>query len=128
MIWSFHALIFQKTMNEMQDMHWYNMQISISVHITYRVNVEYDATNPQSFWVLTEVHYYINDDKTHDRLFVKHAFILHWGYMKNKGCFPKQHLVWSDGYSTQFKCVKSMVLYYLWPKTKRCPNVLEFTI
>jgi len=65
------------------------MPITLLVHITYRVNVEYDAIDPQSFQVLKEVHYYISDDKTHDSLFVQHAFTLHWGYMKNKGCFPK---------------------------------------
>jgi hypothetical protein len=79
-----------KMQNEMQDMHWYNMQITILVHITYRVNVEYDVINLQSSWVLKEVHYYISDDKlTHDSFFVQHAFTLHWGYMKIKGCFPK---------------------------------------
>ncbi len=83
------------------------MQNTILVHITYRVNVEYDVTDPQSFRVLKEVHYYINDDKTHDSLFAKHAFTIHWGYMKSKGCFSKQHLVWSDGCSTQFKCAKA---------------------
>jgi hypothetical protein len=32
-----------KIHNEVQDMHWYNMQITILVHITYKVNVEYDV-------------------------------------------------------------------------------------
>jgi hypothetical protein len=73
------------------------MQITILVHITYKVNVEYDVAYLQSFQVLKEVHYYISDDKTHDSLFVQHIFTIDWGYMKNKGCFPKQHLVWSDG-------------------------------
>jgi hypothetical protein len=96
-----------KTQNEMQNIHWYNMQIIIMVHIIYTMNVEYDATNPQSSQVLKEVHYYISDDKTHDSFFVQHTFTLHWGYMKNKGCFPKQHLVWSDGFFTQFKCARA---------------------
>ncbi len=74
------------------------MQITILVHITYRMNVEYDATDLQSSQVLKEVHYYISDNKTHDSFFVQHTFTLHWGYMKNTGCFPKQHLVWSDGF------------------------------
>jgi hypothetical protein len=96
-----------KTHNEVQDMHWFNMQITILVHITYIVNVEYDAIDPQSFRVLKEVHYYINDGKTYDSLFVQHAFTLHWDYMKSKRCFPKQHLVWSDGCFAQFKCARA---------------------
>ncbi len=52
-----------KTQNEVQDMHQYNMQITILVHITYIVNVEYDVIDPQSFRVLKEVHYYISDDQ-----------------------------------------------------------------
>jgi len=59
-----------KTQNEVQDMHWYNFQISILVHITYRVNPEFSTIDPQSFIILQEVHYYISDDKTHDNFFV----------------------------------------------------------
>jgi hypothetical protein len=96
------------------------MQITILVHITYRVNVEYDAIDPQSFQVSKEVHYYISDDKTHDNLFLQHTFTLHWGYMKSKGCFQKQHLVWNDGCFTQFKCVKAWYFVAHYPRLTTC--------
>jgi hypothetical protein len=58
-------------------MHKYNFQISILVHITYRVDLHFNPSNLQSFKIFKEVHYYINDDKTYDYLFVQHAFTLH---------------------------------------------------
>ncbi len=94
--------------------------ITILMHITYKVNVEYDATNHQSSRVLKEVHYYMSDDKTHNSLFVQHIFTLHWGYMKSKRCFPKQHLVWSDGCSTQFKCARAWYFVACYPWLTIC--------
>jgi hypothetical protein len=47
-------------------MQWYNFQISILVHITYRINFEFSVIDFQSSRMLKEVHYYISDDKTHD--------------------------------------------------------------
>lgn len=58
-------------------MHYYNLQITILVHITYRVNPNFDPTIPQCSWILKEVHYYVSDDKTHDSLFVQHVLHLH---------------------------------------------------
>jgi hypothetical protein len=84
-----------KTQNEVQDMHWYIMPITLLVHITYRVNVEYDVTNLQSFQVLKEVRYYINDDKTHDNIFVQQISTLHCIVMTFlvRECYgsPKKH-------------------------------------
>jgi hypothetical protein len=56
--------------SEMQNMHWYNFQITFLVHITYKVDLHFNLANPQSSKILKEVHYYISDDKTHDYLFV----------------------------------------------------------
>jgi len=114
-----------KIQNEMQNMHWYNMQITILVHITYKMNGEYDVIDPQSSRVLKEVHYYISDDKTHDSLFVQHAFTLHLGYMKNKGCFPKQQPIWSDGCFAQFKCVRTWYFVTHYPQFTICDQRLE---
>jgi hypothetical protein len=52
-----------KTQNEVQDINLYNMQISILVHITNKIDQEYDVANPQSSQMLKEVHYYISDTK-----------------------------------------------------------------
>jgi hypothetical protein len=66
-----------KTQNDVQDMHWYNFQINIMVHITYRKNLDFDNTTPdQNPPFLKKVHYYILDNKIHDSLFVQHAFTL----------------------------------------------------
>jgi hypothetical protein len=61
----------------MQDVHWYNFQINILVHITYKVNHEFNTSHPQGFKILKEIHYHINDDKNHNSLFVWHVFTLH---------------------------------------------------
>jgi hypothetical protein len=39
-------------------MHWYNFQVSILVHITYRQNPEYDPLDT-STWIFKEIQYYI---------------------------------------------------------------------
>ncbi len=101
------------------------MQITILVHITYKMNGEYDVIDPQSSQVLKEVHYYISDDKTHDNLFVQHAFTLHLGYMKSKGCFPKQQPTWSDGCFAQFKCVRTWYFVAHYPQLTICDQRLK---
>jgi hypothetical protein len=84
-------------------MHWYNFQINILVHITYKLNLEFGATSPESPHILKEVDYYISDDKSHDCLFVQHVLTKHWEYLKSKGWFPKVHAVWNDNCTTQSK-------------------------
>ncbi len=46
--------------------------------------------------------------------------MLHWGYMKSKGCFPKQHLVWNNGCSAQFKCVITWYFVACYPRLTIC--------
>jgi hypothetical protein len=46
-----------KMQNEVQDMHKFNFQISILVHITYKINPKFSARNLQSYRILKEVHY-----------------------------------------------------------------------
>ncbi len=66
------------------------------------MNHKFNATNLQILRILKKKnHYYIDDDKTHDSLFVQYVFTLHWSYFKNQGCFPKQQMVWSNGCPTQ---------------------------
>jgi hypothetical protein len=95
-----------KVQNEIQNMHWHNFQVTILVHITYRCNLEYDLANPNS-QVFKEVHYYVFDDNSHDTFFVQHAFRLHWKFLQARDCFPSLHVVWSDGYFSQFKSVRA---------------------
>jgi hypothetical protein len=68
-----------KQQNEIQDMHWLSFQITILVHIMYRINLEYDLAHLESR-IVKEVHYYISDKKEHDTLFVQNAFKLNWQF------------------------------------------------
>jgi hypothetical protein len=84
--------------NEIRDMHWYSFQITILVHITYRINHGYDPIHLESK-ILKKVHYYILDEKEHDTLFVQYAFVLNWKFLQDMGCLLDCHVVWSDGCS-----------------------------
>ena len=55
-------------------MHWHNEQITILVHITYRLNSDWHAENEEPL-SLKEIHYYVSDDRIHDSLFVEHCFM-----------------------------------------------------
>jgi hypothetical protein len=91
--------------NEIQDMHWFSFQITILVHITYHQNLTFDPTHPESK-ILKEVHYYICDEKEHDTLYVQYVFRLKWDFVRERGCLPKCHIVWSDGCNGQFKSAR----------------------
>jgi hypothetical protein len=51
--------------NEIQSMHWHSFQVTIVVHITYKINPTYIEDNGQNK-VIKESHFYVNDDKEHD--------------------------------------------------------------
>jgi hypothetical protein len=62
----------------MKNMHWYNFQINILVHITYIVNPEFGLKSPENPQILKKVHYYKSDDKNHDSLyFFQHVLTKH---------------------------------------------------
>ena len=77
-----------KEQNKIQSMHWWSVQVTIFVHITY-YRIDGD--------VKKVIHFFISDDKQHDTLFVQHCFTLHWQWLKNLGIELKHHWVWSDG-------------------------------
>jgi len=87
-----------KVQNEIQDLNWFSFQIMILVHITYWLNPTYDPIKPRTK-ILKEVHYYVSYEKEHDTLFVQNVFQLNWGFLQERGCFPKKHVVWSNGCS-----------------------------
>ncbi len=95
------------------------------MHINYWINPTFDPTILQSSWILKEFHYYISDDNTHDSLFVQHVLSLHWDYLKAKGCYPKHHVIWSDGCSTQFKCARTWYFIVQYPQLTICDEKLE---
>ena len=100
--------------NETQSMHWRSVQVSILVHITYRLNPNWSNVNDEPL-LLKEVHYYVSDDKVHDSLYVQHCFLMHWEFMKAHGFLPKNHIVWSDGCSGQFKSARAWYFITRYP-------------
>jgi hypothetical protein len=63
--------------NEIQSMYWTSHQVTILVHLTYRLNPEYDPAKPHTKFK-KESHFYISDDRDHDTLFIQHFLLLHW--------------------------------------------------
>ena len=92
-----------KGLNEIQSQHWFNFQLTILVHITYRVNPQYNILDSKSKRHCTEYFYYISDDPKHDSLFVQHCLNKHWAWLCATEQVPVHHIVWSDGCAAQFK-------------------------
>ena len=66
-----------KVQNKIQSMHLHNDQVTILVHITFRLNPAWNVENEKPL-LLKEIYYYILDDKSHDFLFVQHCLMLNW--------------------------------------------------
>jgi hypothetical protein len=88
--------------NEVQSMHWHSYQVTILVQITWMRDPSVDPNDEDNYTVM-KYHFYISDDPTHDSAFVQHCLQLHWQYVVDSGVKPKQHWIWSDGCSSQFK-------------------------
>ncbi len=89
------------------------------VVITYRCNLAYNPCVQMSR-LIKEVHYFTSDDKEHDSLYVQHCFMLFWEHMKQLGYFPFQHIVWSDGCSSQFKSSRAWFFVAQYPSLTSC--------
>ena len=113
-----------KVQNEIQSMHWHNDQITILVHITYKLNPDWHAENDEPL-LLKEFHYYVSDDKTHDSLFVQHCFMLNWDHVKSQGFMPENHIVWSDGCSGQFKSARAWYFISHYPNLTSSATMRE---
>lgn len=112
--------------NEIQSMHWTSHQVTILVHLTYRLNPAFDPLKPHTKF-LKESHFYISDDREHDTLFVQHCLLLHWQHLANSGVTPKQHWVFSDGCSAQFKCSRAMFFVARYPSlTNGCKMLWQY--
>ena len=88
--------------NEVQSMNWHSYQVSILVQISWIRNPNANPANPSSM-TLMKYNFYISDDKSHDSYYVQHCLNLHWKSLHDSGFYPKQHWIWSDGCSNQFK-------------------------
>ena len=113
-----------KIQNETQSMHWRSQQVLILVHIAYRLNPNWSNENNEPL-LLKEVHYYVSDDKVHDSLYVQHCFLMHWNFMKDLGFTPKNHIVWSDGCSGQFKSARVWYFISRYPSLTVTDGVLS---
>lgn len=61
--------------NEVQSEYYRSVQVTILVHITYRVVRDEDTTE---LTVVKESHFYVSDDRRHDSFFVQYCLLLHW--------------------------------------------------
>jgi hypothetical protein len=72
-----------------------------------------------------EIHYYLFDDRTHDSLFVQHCFLLNWDHVNSQGFKPKNHIVWSDGCSSQFKSARAWYFVSRYPSLIRSLDLID---
>ena len=100
--------------NEVQTEYYHSFQVTIMVHITFRINPEYARDNTQPR-IIKEQHYWISDDPEHDTLYVQHCFGLHWRWLRAKGLCPTEHWVFSDGCARQFKSRRPMFYVAKYP-------------
>jgi hypothetical protein len=96
----------------------------ILVHITYRVQVNRESGENR---VIKEGHFYISDDKSHDTLFMHHCLIEHWKWLADRGFKPREHIVFLDGTSSQFKNCRGLYFVARYPDvTEGCQMRWEF--
>jgi len=67
--------------------------------------------NDEDSKIVMNYHFYIFDDKIHDSYFVQHCVHLHWEDLVKGGFKRKQHWIWSNGCSFQFK--NKIPLYFV---------------
>lgn len=103
-----------KPQNEVQSEYYHSFEVTIMVHITFRLNPMHmiDPSEPR---ILKEAHFWVSDDREHDTLFVQHCFQMHWGWLPDRGVAPKEHWVFSDGCASQFKSCRPMYFVTRYP-------------
>ncbi len=93
--------------NDIHSMHWHSFQVTILVHITYRLKPIYNETNSQPR-VTKKSHFYVSNDKEHDMFFIQHCLLLHWEWLVGQGVKPWEHWVLFNSCACQFKGAKCM--------------------
>jgi hypothetical protein len=102
--------------NEIQTQHWYNFQITILVHLTWRINPNFRHGDDEKTKVISEYEFHISDTHKHANLFVQHCFRCHWNWLQEQNIqLPTEHLIWSDGCSFQFNVRKHG---FMWQNTQ----------
>lgn len=110
--------------DEFQSMHFRKTQVTILVHITFRLNPLWTCENDERL-IIKDVHYCVSDEPNHDTLLVQHAFMLNWDYLKSKGVSPSNHVVWSDGCSGQFKSARAWYFISRYPNLTSSPELSD---
>jgi hypothetical protein len=112
--------------NEIQTEYFHSFQITIFVHICYRVNPKF-GTTPEEPRILKDSYFYISDANDHDTLFAQHCLRMHWRWLMEHGVHIKEHVVFSDGCSGQFKACRPMYFVACYPAiTNRCRMAWQF--
>ena len=88
--------------NKVQSMHWHSYQVSILVQISWTRNPNPNPLDPSTN-TLMRYNFYISDNKIHENYYVQHCLNLHWQSLHESDFYSKQHWIWSDGCSNQFK-------------------------
>jgi hypothetical protein len=53
--------------NEIQSQHWFSFQVTILVHLSFRIHEHREGNLDTK--IVIEYHFYINNDKLHDNFF-----------------------------------------------------------
>ncbi len=89
------------------------------MHLTFRIDPNEDEIDASSK-ILTEYHFNVNDDETHDNMFVQHYFKFHCEFLTLQGfLLPIEHIVFSNGCASQFKCTKALFFVVCYPSLIR---------
>lgn len=93
------------------------------MHLTFRIDSSWGEVDTSSR-ILTEYHFYVNDDETHDNLFVQHCFKLHWEFLGVQGhLVPIEHIVFSNGCTSQLKCAKVLFFVVRYPSLTKSEDL-----
>ena len=65
-------------------------------HAQFEVD-EIERLEENEHIIIKEVHFYISDDRVHDRSYVAHYFAMLFEDLRNHGINILEHWIWSDG-------------------------------
>ena len=65
-------------------------------HAQFEVD-EIERLDENEYIIIKEVHFYISDDRVHDRSYVAHCFAMFSEDLRNHRINVLEHWIWSDG-------------------------------
>jgi hypothetical protein len=110
--------------NELQSEYYDSVNVTILVHITYKTIIDPETGVER---IVKESHFYVSDDKKHDTLFVQHCLNMHWKWLDEQGVTLKDHIIFSNGVTWQFKNRRGFYYVSRYPgMTKGCQMHWQF--